>query len=210
MNKQGPPLSTPLLPPPRPRFLYRIRAWLRTRTGRIVLPIGTWIIGLVMGILILLLIALGGEGQLHSAPKLPASGDIIVEADRAYLTHLVMQNLQGAGLPGTIKNVRVSLIHGDQMTITGDDEFSFLGIEMTRNFTLVAQPYVTSCVLQIHVVHADVNSIPVTGFVEAFENNINHQLGVKPTGLPNGFTYCTVGVRTETAGLFVSYSATPV
>ena len=96
------------------------------------------------------------------------------------------------------------------MTITGDDEFSVLGIDMTRNFTLVVQPYVTSCVLQMHVVHADVGSIPVTGFVPTFESKINQQLRAKPSGLPTGFTYCTVGVRIVTGGLFVSYSATPI
>ncbi len=210
MKKPDPLISTPLLPPPRPRFLYRIRGWLRTRTGRIVFPIITWFIGLLIGALILLLIAVGGDGQLHTTPKLPVTGDIIVEANKTFLTHLIAQDLQSAGLPGTVKNVQVSLINGDQMTITGDDEFSFLGIGMTRNFTVVVQPYVTSCILQVHVVHADLNSIPVTGFVSAFEGNINQQLQMKPSGLPSGFTYCTVGVRTETGGLFVSYAATPV
>ncbi|HZU70688.1 MAG TPA: hypothetical protein VFA09_25670 [Ktedonobacteraceae bacterium] len=210
MKKPDLPLSTPLLPPPRPRFVYRIRAWLRTRTGRIVFPLITWFIGLLIGIMIVLSIALGGDGQLHATPKLPVSGDIIVEADKTYLTDLIMQDLQSAGLPGTVKNVRVTLVNGDQMTITGDDEFSFLGFGMTRNFTVVVQPYVTSCVLQVHVVHVDLNSIPVTGFVSAFEENINSQLQMKPTGLPSGFTYCTVGVRTETGGLFISYAATPV
>src|SRR6185312_3063438 len=118
--------------------------------------------------------------------------------------------LKDSGIPGTVKNVQVTLKNGDQMTITGDDEFSFLGIDMTRNFTLVVQPYVTSCMLQMHVVHADIGSIPVTGFVESFESNINAQLRTKPTGLPTGFTYCTVGVHTETGGMFVTYSATPV
>ncbi len=210
MKKQGQPLSTPLLPPPQPRFLNKISAWLRRWTWRIVFPLITWLIGLLMGFIILLLVVVGGDGQLHATPKIPATGNIIVEADRTFLTHLVTQNLKTSGIPGTVKNVQVTLIHGDQMTITGDDEFSVLGIDMTRNFTLVVQPYVTSCVLQVHVVHADVGSIPVTGFVSMFETEINSQLRAKPQGLPTGFTYCTVGVRTETGGLFVSYSATPI
>ena len=210
MNKQGQPPSTPLLPPPRPRFLYKIRTWLRMRTGRIVLPISTWLIGLLTGFIILLLVVVGRDGQLHVTPKIPVTGNIIVEADRAFLTHLVTHNLKTSGIPGTVKNVQVTLLHGDQMTITGDDEFSVLGIDMTRNFTLVVQPYVTACVLQMHIVHADVGSIPVTGFVSTFGANINSQLRAKPEGLPAGFTYCTIGVRTEPAGLFVSYAATPI
>jgi hypothetical protein len=210
MKKQDQSPSPPLLPPPKPRFFYKLRAWLRTRTGRIALPIFTWLVGLLLGFIILLLVVVGGDGQLHSALNNSATGDIIVETNRAFLTDLITQNLKTSGLPGTVKNVQVTLKNGDQMTITGDDEFSFLGIDMTRNFTLVLQPYVTSCVLQMHVVHADVGSIPITGFVEAFESNINAQLRTKPTGLPTGFTYCAVGVRTETGGMFISYSATPV
>lgn len=210
MKKQDQSPSTPLLPPPKPRFFYKLRAWLRTRTGRIALPIFTWLVGLLLGFIILLLIVIGGDGQLHTAPNNSATGDIIVEINRAFLTNLITQNLKTSGIPGTVKNVQVTLKNGDQMTVTGDDEFSLLGIDMTRKFTLVLQPYVTSCVLQMHVVHADLGSIPITGFVESFESDINAQLRTKPTGLPTGFSYCTVGVRTETGGMFVSYSATPV
>jgi len=74
----------------------------------------------------------------------------------------------------------------------------------------VVQPYVSSCFLQVHVVHADFSGIPVTGFAMAFEGHINQQLQNKPQGLPIGFTYCTTGVRTELSGIFVTYAATPV
>ena len=210
MNKQVQPPSTPLLPPPRPRFVYKFRGWLRTRTGRMVLPIFAWLIGLLMGFVILLLVAIGGDAELHPAPTIPAAGDIMVEIDRSFLTHLITQNLQTSGIPGTLKNVQVTLINGDQITISGDDEFILLGIGMSRHFTLVLQPYASSCMLQMHVVHADIGSIPVTGFVNVFESKINSQLSTNPTGLPTGFTYCTVGVHTETGGLFVNYAATPV
>jgi hypothetical protein len=209
VNKQVQPQSTPLLPPPKPRFVYKFRAWLRTRTGRMVLPILAWLIGLLMGFFILFFVAIGGDAELHSAPTIPATGVINVEIDRSFLTHLIAQNLQTSGIPGTVTNVQVTLINGDQITINGDDEFIVLGIGMSRHFTLVVQPYVSSCMLQMHVVHADIGSIPVTGFVNIFESNINSQLSTKPTGLPSGFTYCAVGVHTETGGMFVSYSATP-
>jgi hypothetical protein len=113
-------------------------------------------------------------------------------------------------MPGNISNVAVDLALGDQMTINGDDGFSLLGIGVTKHFTIVVQPYVSNCVLQIHVVHADVSSIPVTGFVQSFESHINQQLQQKPSGLPKGFQYCTTGVRTTPAGMFVTYSAVPI
>lgn len=210
MNKQFQPPSTPLLPPPEPRFVYKFRAWLRTRTGRVVLPVLAWLIGLLMGFVILLLIAIGGDAELHSIPAIPATGDITVEIDRSLLTHLLTQNLQTSGIPGRVTNVQVTLIKGDQITINGDDEFIVLGISMSRHFTLVVQPYVSSCMLQMHVVHADIGSIPVTGFVGMFESNINSQLQTKPTGLPAGYTYCAVGVHTEAGGMFLNYAATPV
>jgi hypothetical protein len=59
-------------------------------------------------------------------------------------------------------------------------------------------------------VHADFSNIPVTRFTQNFESQINQQLQKKPEGLPGGFQYCTTGVRTEPAGMFVTYSATPV
>ena len=36
-------------------------------------------------------------------------GDIIVEADRAYLTQFVKKNLSNSGMPGQIENVEVKL-----------------------------------------------------------------------------------------------------
>lgn len=172
------------------------------------MPIVTFILGIAFGIVVLLFIGLSGEGQVLIVPA--GKGDIIVEADRAFLTHLVARNLSETGLPGTIKNVDVELALGDQLTVSGDDSFSLLGIGVTRHFDLVAQPYVSSCVVQIHVVHADLSGIPITGFAPAFESEVNKQLSQKPSGFPKGFQYCATGVRTEPAGMFVTYSATPL
>ncbi len=200
--------SHPLLPPPRRSRFERVRGWLRSRPGRIIVPIVAFILGIAFGIAVLLFIGLSGEGQLVivSAGK----GDIIIEADKAFLTNLVAKNISEAGLPGTIRNVDVEPALGDQLTVGGDDTFSLLGFSITRHFNLVAQPYVSSCVMQIHVVHADLNGIPMTGFAPAFESEINRQLSQKPTGLPTGFQYCATDVRTEPAGLFVTYSATQI
>lgn len=199
--------SSPQPAPHKPRFA-RVRGWLRGPTGRVVIPIITLLIGVVLGIAAIFLYGLSGEGQVVVVPA-SAKGDIIVEADKAFLTQLVTKNLRDSGLPGQIENVRVDLARGDQMTVNGDDRFSVLGIGVSKHFMFVIQPYVRSCLLQIHVVHADFSGIPVTGFAQVFEGHINQQLQKKPQGLPGGFQYCTTGVRTEPAGMYVTYSATP-
>jgi hypothetical protein len=203
------PLQQQSQPDPRaPRFAM-VRGWLRSRTGRIVVPLIALLVGLGLGFTVIFLYGTIGEGQTVNAPS-PGKGDIIVEADKVFLTELVTNNLRASGMPGDIKNVEVELAHGDQMTIKGDDVLSVLGVGVTKHFTLVVQPYVLACVLQIHVTHADLNSIPVTGFASIFENHINDELRKKPAGLPGGFQYCTTGVRTEPSAMFITYSATPI
>ena len=66
------------------------------------------------------------------------------------------------------------------MTITADDPFSVLGIGVTKHFQLVVQLFIASCTVHIHVIHADLSGIPVTGFVQVFESNINQQLAKNP------------------------------
>ena len=210
-QNQPPPVPLPSSPQPaphKPRFA-RVRGWLRGRTGRIVVPIITLLIGVVLGIAAILLYGLLGEGQIVSVPA-PAKGDIIVEADKAFLTLLITKNLRDSGLPGQIENVSVDLASSDQMTVNGDDSFGVLGVGVSKHFMFVIQPYVRSCVLQIHIVQADFSGIPATGFARILESNINQQLQKQPQGLPSGFQYCATGVRTEPAGMFVMYSATPI
>ena len=198
------------LPPPKQRFA-KIRVWLRTRTGRIVVPSAALLLGILLGVLAILLYALAISADrpfIVTSPP-PSTGNIVVQTDSTYLTHLVEQNLRTSGMPGDISDVRVKLVSGAQMTITGNDRFSLLGIGVTRQFTLVVQPYVSSCSLQMHVIRADVSNIPVTGFAQTFESSIDAQLRTT-TPLPQGFTYCVTGVRTEPDGLFITYSATPL
>src|SRR5438128_46932 len=141
----GSSISQPQLSRPKQRFA-KIRTWLRTRTGRIVVPFTALLLGILLGVLGLLLyaLAISGDQPLIVTPPPPTVGNIIVQADSTYLTHLVEQNLRAAGMPGNIRNVRVNLVHGAQMTITGDDQLSLLGIGVTRQFTFVVQPYVSS------------------------------------------------------------------
>lgn len=190
----------------------KIRAWLRTRNGRIALPIASLILGILFGISLILLYAgaISVRRSEITTPVPPLTADVVVQVGPTFLTRLVANNLSSAGMPGSIGKVRVSLIKGDQITIDGDDTFSMLGFGVTRHFTLVLQPYVSVCQLHVHVVEADLSGIPITGFVAAFEDQINAQLEVKPSGLPSGFTYCLSSVHTETGGLFMTYSATPI
>ncbi len=215
MSHQNQPSSTPLTSEPeaqtassKPRFA-RVRAWLRSRTGRVVIPIVTLLVGTVFGIFANVLFGVSGDGSIIIVPG-PAKGDIVVEADKAFLTQLVLKNLSNSGMPGQIENVDVNLSKGNQMTVSGDDGFSVLGVGVTRHFTFVVQSYVSSCVLQVHIVHADFSNIPITRFAKGFESQINQQLQKKPEGLPEGFQYCTTGVRTEPAGMFITYKATPI
>ena len=214
MSDQNQPSSTPLPSKQetqttlsKPRFA-RVREWLRSRTGRILIPLITLLIGITLGIALLFLF---GESGVRSIIVVPASsrGDIIVEANRSFVTQLVTKNLNSSGMPGKIQRVNVNLIQGSQMMVSGEDVFSILGVQVIRPFTFIVKPYVSSCILQIHIVQADFSNIPVTRFVQSFENQINQQLQKKPEGLPSGFQYCTTGVRTEPVGMFITYTATP-
>ncbi len=207
--------SIPLAPLPvqrKPRF-DRTRRWLRSRGGRVVIPAVMLLLGIIVGVAVMLgyALSIAGSDTTLVRPPVPAGGDIVVQVGPAYITHLVEKNIQSAGLPGTISAIHVNLKHADQMTITGNDHFNIvLGFGVTRTFTILLQPFVHACQLQMHVVHVDMDGIPVTGFAQNFEGKLNRQLLVKPSGLPPDFVYCTVAVRTETTGMFVTYSATPI
>ena len=200
----------PEVPPRSPRFA-RIRTCLRSRTGRIILPSLTFLLGILIGVGAILLYALSiaGDGQILITSTSHEGGDIIVQVGPAYITHIVARELESSELPGQVSNVKVTLARGDQMTITGDDQFTLLAVGVTRHFTVVVQPLVNNCQLQMHVLHADLQGIAVTGFVANFEGQVNQQLQAKPTNLPKGFVYCATAVRTDPKGAFVTYSATP-
>jgi hypothetical protein len=163
-------------------------------------------VGIVLGITGLFLFGESGVRTIITAPT-PSRGDIIVEAEREYIAQLVRKNLNSSGMPGQIQKVTVNLTQGSQMMVSGEDKFSILGFQVTRPFTFTVQIYVSSCALKIHIVHADFSNMPVTRFAQNFESQTNQQLQQRPEGLPSGFQYCITGVRTEPAGLFVTYEA---
>ena len=215
MSYQNQPSSTPLPSQQeakttlsKPRFA-RVRGWLRSRTGRVLIPCIALLVGIVLGIIVLFLFGESGAGSIIVVP-VSSKGAIIIEADRTFITQLVRKNLNSSGMPGQIQNVNVNLTQGSQMIVSGEDALSILGVQVIRPFTFVVQLYVNSCVLKIHIVHADFSNIPVTSFAQSFESQINQQLQKRPEGLPGGFQYCATGVRTEPAGIFMTYEAIPI
>ena len=183
----------------------------KRRTRRIlhiIIPVITLLLGIAIGIVTLFLIGLSGDGQTLPVPG-PGKTDISVVAGKAFITSLITAKLSQSGLPGTVQNVQVDFASGDQLTINGDDGFNLMGISFTKHFTVVVQPYISNCALQIHVTHADLSSIPVTSFVSSFESSVNEQFQQKPTSLPQGFQYCATSVSTQPTGILLSYSAIP-
>ncbi len=167
MSYQNQPSSTPLPSQleaqttlSKPRFA-RVRGWLRSRKGRVLIPLITLVVGIVFGIGAVFLFGDSGVGPIIVVPA-SSKGDIIVEADKSFITQLVRKNLNSSGMPGQIQNVNVNLTQGSQMMVSGEDEFTILGIQVIRPFTFTVQIYASSCVLKIHIVNADFSNIPVT------------------------------------------------
>jgi hypothetical protein len=194
---------------PRQQRFRRTRRWLRSRSGRIIVPLIALVVGLVVGLSSILWYGLSGTGPI-TIIRTSTQGNLIVEADKDLVTQLVRNNITKSGMPGQVQNVNVTLAHGDAMTVQGDDVYSVLVMNLSRHFTVNVQPYIQSCVLQVRVTQANLGGIPVTGFAQAFDGNINQQLAQKPSGLPGGFAYCAVSVRTEPGGMFLTYKAVPL
>src|SRR5579875_252879 len=170
------------------------------------------VLGLGIGVVgtLLYITSTGGDRPPLSTPAVPSNGAILVQLSTAYAGQLIEKDIGTLGVPGTIENVQVTAQQNNQLTVTGDDRLTVLGIPITKNFTLRLQPLAQNCQFRVHVLHADLGGMPVTGFVAQFEDRTNQQLHFGKAGLPPGFAYCTTGVRTGTAGLSLILSATPI
>jgi hypothetical protein len=174
----------------------------------IIIPSVTFLVGVVISVMSIVLYALSISGSVQPIVPVPPAqhGDIEVQVGTAYITHLVGRDLRSSGI-GDVSHVVVTLAKGDQMTINGDDQVMF---GFTRPFTIVVQPFVDACQLKVRVLRAELGGISITGFVAKFESQINQQLEGKSTNLPAGFIYCKTSVSTEPQGLHLTYSAKPV
>ncbi len=178
------------------------------RILRFLIPLIALLLGLVLGVtgVMLYLLAISGNNSVLATPLPPQTNDISAQAGPLYITRIVEKDLQASGMNG-VSNVAVTLATGDQITIEGDNQI-LPGV--SRHFTIVVQPVVEDCQLKMHILHADLSGIPITGFVSNFESEANQQLQNSPSNLPKGFVYCKTSVRTDPQGLYITISATPV
>lgn len=189
----------------------RTRRWIDGPTGRILLAGGTFLLGIIVTVIISFLVfaSLGGESAPVATQAQSGNNAITAQLSKAYISQIVNKEIQTAGLPGTISNVQVKLVHQGPVTVTGDDQISMLGFPVTRQFTLTLQLFVQNCQLQLHVLSADLQGISITSYAAKFESDLNQQLHMQSTSLPQGFTYCLTSVSTEPQGVTGVYSATP-
>ncbi|GAC1635655.1 MAG: hypothetical protein NVS4B7_21770 [Ktedonobacteraceae bacterium] len=203
MDRQQPSHSMPLPQQPAP---HQSRG---KRLRSVAIRASLFLAGMVFGIIALLLtlLVISGNRPVLSTAQSPQRSDILIQAGNQYITHLIQRDLQASGLVNT-SNVTVTMAQGDQMTISGDEQILF---GVSRPFSVIVQPIIRSCQLEMHVLHADLAGIPITSFIVNFEGRINQELFAKSGSLPNGFEYCKTSVRTDPRqGLFITFSAKPV
>jgi hypothetical protein len=194
-------------PSPRPQRFRKTRRALQSRAARLLVPVLTLLLGIAIGFSSIYWYGSQLNGSAASAQTTP-SGNIVVQIDKTVITQIVAQNLTKTDLPGTIKNVSVTLQNDSSMIIYADDVNNVFGLDVTRHLTINVQLYVKTCLLQIHITHVDLGGLPVTNFASSAETIINADLAKKNTGLPSGFTYCVSQVRTNASEVFVTYRAT--
>ncbi|GAC1644033.1 MAG: hypothetical protein NVS4B12_08810 [Ktedonobacteraceae bacterium] len=183
----------------------------RTRRGNPLLSFLLFLLGIMLGILatLLFILFIAHDRAPISTPVSTQAPSLTVQLSSNYLTQLVSSKLKTAGMSGDISNVQVTLTNDNQIVINGDDRFSLPFVSIARPFTLTLQPYIQSCQAHVHLIHADVGNIPVTDFVQRYEDQINQEIQLKAADLPSSFTYCAVNVHTQQNALSIMYSATP-
>jgi len=154
------------------------------------------------------------DRQVPVTAALPTNPSLVVAISPAYLTQVLQKEVKLPEVPGQIQNIQATIGNDGVITVAGDDQLTlFLGITTTRHVKIRLSPYVKDCQLQMHVLHVDLDGIPaplsLTTFYSELETQINQQLRISLSGLTQGFTYCTTGVRATPEALIVSYSVTP-
>jgi hypothetical protein len=198
VTPEGP--TSPAKPPPRRRPL------------RITFALLTFLIGIVVGGAAVLLIIFANSGTNHPLVTHPSEpGNITAQVDASLIGPIAQQSLEQSGIPGKISNINVTFAEGSEMTITGQYQYTVLNIPVTQQFTIVLQPGVDACKLQLHIIKASYGGIPVTGFATIFENTINQKLhDAIPSTIANGtYAICMVGVHTQPNSITINFTATP-
>jgi hypothetical protein len=174
----------------------------------------TLLLGLLAGLFIgalgtLLYISSAHDASAPTSQPAPGQAAIVIQLTPTYLSQVITKEISSASVPGNLKNIQVTMAHNAPVTISGDDQFNFMGLGVTRHITMQMQPVVHACQVQVGITHADFSGIPVTSFVSPLEQQINQQLSNRGNNslLPKGFIYCATDVHTETNGIFVTYSA---
>jgi hypothetical protein len=177
----------------------------RRSTGRFLLAAITFVIGMIVGIgavLLFLLVISGNRSPLPVAS--PTPGNATVQVDSTVIASVLRTSLRGAQIPGNISNIQVQFAQGDQVTVTGDYQYKILNANVTHPFTIVLQPLVNECQLQVHILKTDFGNISITRLAALFEDKINQQLKPRSNTLPGNIEYCVVNARTDPTGLFVT------
>ena len=166
----------------------------------------------MLGILATLFYILFGahDRALLQASSATQPSSLTVQVSSTYLTQLVSRRLKTSGIQGDISNVQVTLANDNSIQITGQDRFSLFFVSVTRPFTVTLQAYTQSCQPRVRLLHADFSDIPVTNFAQNYEDQINQEIQLKASDLPEGFTYCAVSTHTQANALSIVYSATPM
>jgi len=169
------------------------------------------LLGIVIGCLGLLLVIsmFMGDKEIIRVPASNGNDAIIIQVSASYLAQTIQKSMQSSGLPGDIKNVKVSFNRNNQVIVAGDNQVSILGLNITKHFTVVLQPFVQDCQIHVRVLHADLDGIPTTALVALLETQVDQQLQAMMLAMPKGFTYCASNVRADRQRLEIVYSATP-
>ena len=183
----------------------------RTRRGNPLLSFLLFLLGILLGILATLfyVVFVAHDRPLIQTTSSTQSSALTVQISSTYLTQLATGKLKTAGLPGEVSNVQVVLTTTNQIQISGTDTVGVLGFGIPTPFSLTLQPYIQSCQAQVHLIHADLGTLPVTNFAQNYETQINQEIQLKSSDLPSGFTYCATSVHTQSDSLSIMYSATP-
>ncbi|TMD62436.1 MAG: hypothetical protein E6I91_15950 [Chloroflexi bacterium] len=184
----------------------------RRRPLRIALALLTFLIGIIVGVAGVLLIILANSGMNPPVVTPPSEpGNITAQVDASLIGPIAEQSLAQAGIPGKISNIQLTFAKGDEMTITGQYQYSVLNIPITQHFTIVLQPRVDACKLQIHIIKANYGGIPATGFATIFQKTINQRMqDAIPSTIENGkYAICMVGVHTQPGSIAINFTVTP-